>query len=39
MVNFTEVLIETNDNDVPFIAIYKPDIKREQRRVQAITSI
>lgn len=32
-------MIETNDLDVPFISIFKPDIKKEQRRVQAVTSI
>lgn len=39
MSSFTEVMIETNDLDVPFISIFKPDIKKEQRRVQAVTSI
>lgn len=39
MSSYTEVMIETNDLDVPFISIFKPDIKKEQRRAQAVTSI
>lgn len=39
MSSYTEVMIETNDLDVPFISIFKPDVKKEQRRVQAVTSI
>lgn len=33
----TEISIKTNNEEFPYISIYRPNVKREQRRVQSLT--
>jgi hypothetical protein len=37
--NYTEVTVETNDEDVPYIALYKPNFSKQKRRIQAASKI
>lgn len=34
LTNYTEIMISTNNKEVPFISIFKPDSTKEHSRVQ-----